>query len=69
VVPAISEDDRYPGEKGVIADVAFRYGEWADHDIYIAGSAEMVRATIDRALVRNISLSRMKFDIFGDHLA
>jgi NAD(P)H-flavin reductase len=69
VVPAVSEDERYAGEQGVIADVAFRYGDWADHDIYIAGSAEMVRATIDRALVRDISLSRMKFDIFGDHLA
>jgi NAD(P)H-flavin reductase/hemoglobin-like flavoprotein len=68
VVAAVSEDDRYPGEQGQIADVAFQHGEWTDHDIYIAGSPEMVRATIDRALNRDISLSRIKFDTFGDHL-
>jgi NAD(P)H-flavin reductase/hemoglobin-like flavoprotein len=68
VVAAVSEDDRYAGEKGLIADVAFRHGDWADHDIYIAGSPEMVRGTIDRALNRDISLSRIKFDTFGDHL-
>jgi NAD(P)H-flavin reductase len=68
VIAAVSEDDRYEGEQGMIADVAFRYGEWNDHDIYIAGSPEMVRGTIDRALNRDISLSRIKFDTFGDHL-
>jgi len=68
VVPAVSEDDRYAGEQGMIADVAFRYGDWAEHDMYIAGSPEMVRGTIDRALAHEISLSRMKFDIFGDRL-
>jgi NAD(P)H-flavin reductase/hemoglobin-like flavoprotein len=68
VIAAVSEDDRYEGEQGQIADVAFRYGEWNDHDIYIAGSPEMVRGTIDRALNRDISLSRIKFDTFGDHL-
>lgn len=68
VVAAVSEDDRYSGEQGLIADVAFGHGDWADHDIYIAGSPEMVRGTIDRALNRDISLSRIKFDTFGDHL-
>jgi NAD(P)H-flavin reductase/hemoglobin-like flavoprotein len=68
VIAAVSEDDRYEGEQGMIADVAFRHGDWNDHDIYIAGSPEMVRGTIDRALNRDISLSRIKFDTFGDHL-
>ncbi len=68
VVPAVSEDDRYPGETGMIADVAFRYGQWADHDMYIAGSPAMVRHSIDRALVHDIPMGRLKFDTFGDHL-
>lgn len=66
VVPAVSEDDRYRGEQGLIADVALRYGQWTDHDVYIAGSPEMVRGTIDRLLTIGVSMSRIKFDTFGD---
>ncbi len=66
VVPAVSEDDRYRGEQGLIADVALRYGQWNDHDVYVAGSPEMVRGTIDRLLTIGVSMSRIKFDTFGD---
>jgi NAD(P)H-flavin reductase len=66
VVPAVSEDERYRGEQGLIADVALRYGQWNDHDVYIAGSPEMVRGTIDRLLTIGVSMSRIKFDTFGD---
>ncbi len=66
VVPAVSEDLRYRGEQGNICDVAVRYGTWTDHDAYISGSPEMVRATIDRFLTMGVSMSRIRFDAFGD---
>jgi NAD(P)H-flavin reductase/hemoglobin-like flavoprotein len=66
VVPAVSDDWRYRGEQGNIADVVVRYGTWTDHDIYIAGSPAMVRSTIDRFLTMGVSMSRIRFDAFGD---
>jgi NAD(P)H-flavin reductase/hemoglobin-like flavoprotein len=69
VVPAVSEDDRYRGEQGLVVDVALRYGGWTDEDIYVAGSPEMVRGTVNRLLGSGVSLSRIKFDAFGDPVA
>jgi NAD(P)H-flavin reductase len=66
VVPAVSHDDRYDGEQGLIPDVALRHGSWTDHDVFVAGSPDMVRGSIDRLLARGISVSRIKFDTFGD---
>jgi len=66
VVPAVSDDWRYRGEQGNIADVVVRYGTWTDHDIYISGSPAMVRATIDRFLTMGVSMSRIRFDAFGE---
>jgi NAD(P)H-flavin reductase/hemoglobin-like flavoprotein len=66
VVPAVSEDPLFRGERGNIADVAVRYGQWTEHDVYICGSAEMVRATIDRFLTMGVSMSRIRFDAFTD---
>jgi NAD(P)H-flavin reductase/hemoglobin-like flavoprotein len=64
VVAAVSEDERYRGEQGLIADVALRYGRWTDHDVHIAGSPEMVRGTIDRLLTNGVAMSRIRFDAF-----
>lgn len=66
VVPAVSHDDRYTGEQGLIPDVALRYGQWTEHDVYIAGSPDMVRGSIDKLLTNGVSMSRIKFDTFGD---
>ncbi len=66
VVPAVSHDDRYDGEQGLIVDVALNHGEWSDHDVFVAGSPNMVRGTIDRLLGKGLSVSRIKFDTFGD---
>ncbi len=66
VVPAISDDFRYPGEQGLVVDVALRHGDWRTHDVFISGSAPMVRSSIDRLLISGVSLTRIKFDAFGD---
>jgi NAD(P)H-flavin reductase len=66
LITAVSHDDRYEGEKGLIPDVALSHGAWLDHDVFVAGSPDMVRGTIDRLLASGISVSRVKFDTFGD---
>ncbi|GAA0607477.1 FAD-binding oxidoreductase [Sporichthya brevicatena] len=65
VVPAISDQPDFPGEQGVAVDVALRHGDWRNHDVFISGSAPMVRNSIDRLLISGVSLSRIRFDSFG----
>lgn len=48
VVPAVSEEHSYDGARGTLPDVVAEYGDWHDHDVFISGSAAMVRATADR---------------------
>ena len=69
VVPTVSHDPRYPGERGMLPDVVTRYGEffdhWAGHDVYVSGSVPMVRATIARLQELNIPLASIRFDAYG----
>jgi NAD(P)H-flavin reductase/hemoglobin-like flavoprotein len=69
VVSAVSHDPRYPGERGMLPDVVARHGEffehWAGHDVYVAGSVPMVRATIARLQELTIPLASIRFDAYG----
>ncbi|MGH3327162.1 MAG: globin domain-containing protein [Streptomycetales bacterium] len=66
VVPAVSHEPEYPGERGMLPDVLVRYGTWHDCDVYVCGSAGMVRATVSRLLETGVPLTRMRYDDFGD---
>jgi NAD(P)H-flavin reductase/hemoglobin-like flavoprotein len=70
VVTPVSHDPRYPGERGMLPDVVTRHGEfhghWQDHDVYVAGSATMVRATIARLQELDIPLAHIRFDAYGE---
>jgi NAD(P)H-flavin reductase/hemoglobin-like flavoprotein len=66
VIRVVSEEPGYPGERGTAVEAALRLGRWRDHDVYISGSAPMVRGSIDRLLLAGVPLSRIKFDDFGD---
>ncbi|MEU8135353.1 globin domain-containing protein [Streptodolium elevatio] len=48
VVPAVSDEHSFDGARGTLPDIIARYGNWHDHDVFISGSAAMVRATTSR---------------------
>jgi NAD(P)H-flavin reductase/hemoglobin-like flavoprotein len=62
VVPACSDDPTYDGERGTIADVVARYGPWPEHDVYVCGSAPMVRATLDVVARLGVVPMRVHYD-------
>ena len=68
VVPCISEDRRFRGERGVLADVLHRHAlehdSWTRHDIYVAGSGPMVAGTVGQLLDLGVDERRMRFDSF-----
>jgi NAD(P)H-flavin reductase/hemoglobin-like flavoprotein len=66
VVPAVSEDPTYRGEKGNVCDVMTEWGDWEEHDVVLAGSPDMVRATLRKLSKIGIPPSRIRFDAYGD---
>jgi NAD(P)H-flavin reductase len=70
VVPCVSHETSYRGERGMLADVLARHGadrfNWGEHDICVSGSAAMVRATLARLTELDVPGSRIRFDAFGE---
>jgi NAD(P)H-flavin reductase len=52
-------------EQGTLADVVTRYGSWADRDVLVSGSPQMIRATVSRMLVAGTPLDRISYDPFS----
>jgi NAD(P)H-flavin reductase len=70
IVPCVSHDSNYPGERGMLPDVLTRHGadrfNWGEHDICVSGSAAMVRATLARLTELEVSSTRIRFDAFAE---
>jgi NAD(P)H-flavin reductase/hemoglobin-like flavoprotein len=64
VVPAISDDPLASYETGTAVDVALRYGDWRERDIYVCGSGEMVAGTVERLVESGIGTERIRFESF-----
>lgn len=66
VIPSCSDDPRFKGERGEVADVVARYGPWTSHDCFISGPVRMVRSVL-RVLAQNeVPSAQIKYDTFGD---
>src|SRR5262245_15526150 len=48
VIPAVSNQPRYRGDRGLVADVVGQYGPWSGFDAYVCGPPAMVAATTAR---------------------
>jgi NAD(P)H-flavin reductase/hemoglobin-like flavoprotein len=70
VVPCVSEDHRFRGERGVLADVlaqhAPEHDDWTRHDVFVAGSGPMVAGTVRRLLDLGVDQRRIRFDSFDE---
>lgn len=66
VVPAVSQDSPFDGERGEICEVVARKGRWSDHEVYVCGPAAMVDATVARMLDLGIADDRIHYDSFAE---
>jgi NAD(P)H-flavin reductase len=66
VVPVVSEDPSFNGEKGLLPDVVVRRGDWTEHDVVICGSPSMTRATHERLTASGVPAARIAFDVMGE---
>jgi NAD(P)H-flavin reductase len=67
VVPVLSGDMSYSGERGLVADVALRYGPWADPQIYVCGSPTMVAGSLERLGAAGVPESVLHVEDFGGY--
>jgi NAD(P)H-flavin reductase/hemoglobin-like flavoprotein len=65
VIPVVSDDRRFTGETGLLADVVMRYGDWARHDAYLAGPTEMVHETAARLGAGGLPPDQIHVEDFG----
>jgi NAD(P)H-flavin reductase/hemoglobin-like flavoprotein len=66
IVPCVSDDPSFSGERGTLADVVARHGNWQDHDVFLCGSPDMTRATLSRLRDIGVQNERISFDVAED---
>lgn len=66
VIPCVSDDPAFIGERGTLAEVVARHGRWAEHDVFVCGSPDMMRATLSRLREIGVADARISFDVADD---
>jgi NAD(P)H-flavin reductase len=66
VVPVVSDDPMYSGERGLVADVVAGWGWWNEHDVIVSGSPPMTRATFERLVSVGVPAEQIRYDVMGD---
>ena len=65
VLPVVSEDETFGGERGTVVDAVTRRGPWGNRDVYVSGSRAMVGATVDALLRSRVPQQRIKVEVFA----
>jgi len=65
VVPAVSDDPGFPGERGMLHEVLARSGNWREHDVYASGPTAMVEATINQLTALGVPQAQIHVEDFG----
>jgi NAD(P)H-flavin reductase len=65
VIPAVSNDRRFPGHTGTLTDVVSRSGDWSERDAYLAGPTEMVQDTASRLAASGMPADHIHVEDFG----
>jgi NAD(P)H-flavin reductase len=63
VVPVISEGNPGPYASGLVTDAVAAYGEWSEHEVYLAGPPLMLAATSAALHQLGVSPARIHHDL------
>jgi NAD(P)H-flavin reductase/hemoglobin-like flavoprotein len=63
VVPVISQGDPGPYASGLVTDAVAAYGEWSQHEVFLAGPPPMLAATSAVLLGLGIEADRIHHDV------
>ncbi|HEX6197896.1 MAG TPA: globin domain-containing protein [Jiangellaceae bacterium] len=65
VVPVVSPEGTQDRSPDVMGNVVSSYGDWRQHDIYVAGQTHMVQSTVDRLRAQGVTDQQITFDDYG----
>jgi NAD(P)H-flavin reductase/hemoglobin-like flavoprotein len=65
-VTAVSDDNTWKGEQGLVGEVAINAGDWSGHDVFVCGSPAMVEATMKMLVDQGVPENQIRFDEFGE---
>jgi NAD(P)H-flavin reductase len=65
VVPVVSEDGRFDGLRGHVADAALAYGDWREHEAVISGPARMTGTALAGLRAAGVFEEQLHFDPVG----
>jgi NAD(P)H-flavin reductase/hemoglobin-like flavoprotein len=65
VVPAVSHEPGFPGERGMLHEVLARSGNWRGHDVYASGPTPMVEATVNQLTALGVPPGQIRVEDFG----
>ena len=65
VIPVVSDEPGYPGERGMLHEVLARGGDWRGHDVYASGPTPMVEATVTQLMALGVPRSQIHLEDFG----
>jgi NAD(P)H-flavin reductase/hemoglobin-like flavoprotein len=67
VVPVVSDDGFYEGERGTPVQAALRAGRWSDHETFVCGPPAMVADSTRRLADAGVPESRLHVEEFDAH--
>jgi NAD(P)H-flavin reductase/hemoglobin-like flavoprotein len=63
LTPVLEDDPTFmEAEHGTLADIVTSHGAWENRDVLVAGSPEMLRATVSQLLAAGAPQERIKYD-------
>jgi NAD(P)H-flavin reductase/hemoglobin-like flavoprotein len=65
VVPAVSHEPGFPGERGMLHEVVAHSGSWREHAVYACGPTPMVEATVTQLMALGVPPGRIHTEDFG----
>jgi NAD(P)H-flavin reductase/hemoglobin-like flavoprotein len=65
VIPAVSHEPDFPGERGMLHDVMARIGNWREHDVYASGPTPMVEATVYQLAALGVPQGQIHVEDYG----
>jgi len=65
VIPCVSDEADYDGQRGLLPDVVARCGSWVSHDAYLAGPTPMVEGMAGRLAAQGVPQEQIHVEDFG----